>query len=69
MLQVCGAPGCETLTLGGLCLTHEPPVEPRYFPRGRPYRLGAREVPVTERRIEQTWPLAEQVLLQSSSPS
>lgn len=69
MLRMCGAPGCETLTLGGLCVAHEPPVEPRYFPRGRPYRLNAREVPATERRIEQTWPLAEQVLLQSSSPS
>ena len=69
MLKVCGAPGCEALTLGDLCLSHEPPVEPRYFPRGRPYRLKDREVPAAERRIEQTWPLAEQVLLQSSSPS
>lgn len=69
MLKVCGAPGCETLTFGGLCLVHEPPVEPRHFQRGRPYRLNDREVPAAERRIEQTWPLAEQVQLQSSSPS
>ena len=69
MLKVCGAPGCETLTFGELCLVHEPPVEPRYFPRGRPYRLKDREVTAAERRIEQTWPLAEQVQLQSSSPS
>jgi hypothetical protein len=69
MLKVCGAPECETLTFGGLCLVHEPPVEPRYFQRGRPYRLKDREVPAAERRIEQTWPLAEQVQLQSSSPS
>ena len=69
MVHVCRVPGCETLTLGSLCLAHEPPAEPRYFPRGRPYRLSAREVPASERRIEQTWSLAEQVLLQSSSPS
>lgn len=69
MLKMCAAPGCETLTFGGLCLVHEPPVEPRYFPRGRPYRLKDREVPAAERRIEQAWPLAEQVQLQSSSPS
>ena len=69
MLKVCGAPGCETLTLGSVCLDHEPVMEPRYYPRGRPYRLKDREVPASERRIEQTWPLAEQVLLQSSSPS
>ena len=67
MLRECGAPGCETLTLGGLCLAHEPPAEPRYFPRGRPYRLREREVPAVERRIEETWPLVEQGLLRSSS--
>ena len=69
MLKMCGAPGCEALTFGDLCLSHEPPVEPRYFQRGRPYLLKDREVPAAERRIDQTWPLAEQVLLQSSSPS
>ncbi len=37
MLRRCGHSGCETLTLGGLCIAHEPPVELRVFPRGRPY--------------------------------
>jgi hypothetical protein len=69
MLNVCRASGCETLTLGALCLTHEPPLEQRYFPRGRPYRLKDREVPAAACRIEHTWPLAEPVLLRSSSPS
>jgi hypothetical protein len=37
ILHVCAHDGCETLTLGGLCITHEPPVETRVFPRGRPF--------------------------------
>ena len=37
MLHVCGYEGCETLTLGGLCIAHEPPLEERVFPRGRPF--------------------------------
>jgi hypothetical protein len=69
MLKMCGAPGCETLTIGGLCVAHEPPLEQRYYPRGRPYRLKDREVPAAVRRIEQAWPLAEPVLLRSPSPS
>jgi hypothetical protein len=37
MLHICGHNGCETLTLGGLCIAHETPVEARAFPRGRPF--------------------------------
>ena len=44
MLTTCTSPGCNTLTFGPLCLVHEPSVEPRLFPRGRPYRLKEREV-------------------------
>jgi hypothetical protein len=44
VLRVCTAPGCSTLTLGRLCIGHEPPVEPRRYARGRPYRLKEREV-------------------------
>ena len=69
MLRTCSADGCETLTFGPLCLTHEPPAEPRRFPRGRPYRLRDREVTIGLRRIEQPWPLVEQASLRSPSPS
>ncbi len=37
MLQICDHPGCTTLTLGSLCLVHEPAVTPRRYPRGRPH--------------------------------
>jgi hypothetical protein len=43
MLRVCSEPGCTTRTIGSLCLDHEPPAEPRDFPRGRPYRLKDRD--------------------------
>jgi hypothetical protein len=36
MLRVCPAPGCSTLTMGGTCVAHDPPVTTT-FPRGRPY--------------------------------
>ena len=49
MLHICGHNGCETLTLGGLCITHEPPAGVRSFPRGRPFPplepRRARELP------------------------
>lgn len=49
MLEICGHEGCETLTLGGLCIAHEPPVATRVFPRGRPFPplepRRARELP------------------------
>ncbi len=32
----CTAPGCETLTMGPLCIEHDPHVE-RTFVRGRPF--------------------------------
>lgn len=37
MLHVCSFPGCETLTLGDYCLSHEQPVTSRVWPRGRPF--------------------------------
>ena len=37
MIRTCSHPGCETLTLGALCIEHEVPVA-RSFPRGRPFR-------------------------------
>ncbi|HEY7179728.1 MAG TPA: hypothetical protein VH305_11170 [Gaiella sp.] len=36
MLEVCPAPGCSALTMGGTCVEHDPPLETT-FPRGRPY--------------------------------
>jgi hypothetical protein len=66
MLRTCQADGCETLTFGPLCLDHEPPMPPRSFPRGRPYRLIEREVTNELRRIEQSWPLVRQASLRSS---
>ena len=36
MLSVCPEPGCTTLTMGGTCVEHDPPVT-TVFPRGRPY--------------------------------
>jgi hypothetical protein len=37
MLEICTFPGCSTLTIGRLCLRHEPASGPRVFPRGRPH--------------------------------
>ena len=36
MLSVCTEPGCPTLTMGGTCVEHDPPVTVT-FARGRPY--------------------------------
>ena len=36
MLVVCSAPGGATLTMGGTCVAHDPPVTVTYA-RGRPY--------------------------------
>ena len=36
MLSVCTEPGCSTLTMGGTCVEHDPPVTVM-FARGRPY--------------------------------
>jgi hypothetical protein len=36
MLSVCPEPGCTTLTMGGTCVAHDPPVTAT-FTRGRPY--------------------------------
>jgi hypothetical protein len=37
MLHTCAAPGCSTLTLGRLCVAHEPATVVREFVRGRPF--------------------------------
>lgn len=36
MLDVCPAPGCSAITMGGTCVAHDLPVT-TVFPRGRPY--------------------------------
>jgi hypothetical protein len=36
MLAECPVPGCTTLTMGGTCVAHDPPV-PATFVRGRPF--------------------------------
>ena len=36
LLDVCPVPGCSTITMGGTCVEHDPPVK-TVFPRGRPY--------------------------------
>jgi len=36
MLDVCPVLGCSTITMGGTCVDHDPPVR-SVFPRGRPY--------------------------------
>jgi hypothetical protein len=42
MLSVCTFPGCSTLTMGGTCVRHDPPVTV-VFPRGRPFRRESAE--------------------------
>lgn len=37
MLRTCAAPGCESLTLGELCVAHEEMRAPAVWPRGRPF--------------------------------
>lgn len=36
LLSVCPVPGCITLTMGGTCVAHDPPVTAT-FTRGRPF--------------------------------
>jgi hypothetical protein len=36
MLRECSQDGCCTLTMGELCVEHEPPIR-KTFVRGRPY--------------------------------
>jgi hypothetical protein len=45
MLRICAHPDCTTLTLGTLCLVHEPPVLAERWPRGRPYARRERRLP------------------------
>lgn len=51
MLRICAHPDCTTLTLGALCVTHEPPVEVESWPRGRPYSRRTRRLPVGASQI------------------
>ena len=45
MLRICAHQDCTTLTLGTLCVVHEPPIEARSWPRGRPYSRRERRLP------------------------
>jgi len=36
LLEICPAPGCTTLTMGGTCVEHDVPALV-VFPRGRPF--------------------------------
>ena len=47
MLRICAHPDCNTLTLGTLCLTHEPPIAAERWPRGRPYSRRERRLPAS----------------------
>ena len=47
MLSVCPVPGCTTLTMGGTCVAHDPPVT-MTFVRGRPF---VAEAPQSARSI------------------
>lgn len=40
LLSECPVPGCTTLTMGGTCVAHDPPVTTT-FERGRPFFAGA----------------------------
>jgi len=51
MLRICAHPDCTTLTLGALCVTHEPPVEVVSWPRGRPYSRRTRRLPAAAAQI------------------
>lgn len=47
LVSRCGYPGCSTLTMGVLCVAHEPPVT-KTFPRGRPYVCSTDEPQATQ---------------------
>jgi hypothetical protein len=40
LLSECPVPGCTTLTMGGTCVAHDPPVSAT-FVRGRPFAARA----------------------------
>lgn len=40
LVRQCAEPGCRTLTLGQLCMSHEPGPEAQ-LPRGRPFTAAA----------------------------
>jgi hypothetical protein len=46
LIRSCSAPGCRTLTLGLLCVSHESPRATEY-PRGRPFQRPLTAVPTT----------------------
>ena len=39
IVMQCTAPGCETLTMGPLCIEHEQQEPEQVFVRGRPFAL------------------------------
>jgi hypothetical protein len=51
MLRICAHPDCTTLTLGMLCVVHEPPVGTVAWPRGRPYSRRQRRLPAGAAQI------------------
>jgi hypothetical protein len=54
MLRTCGRPGCETLTLGSFCVTHEPEIARMEFVRGRPYPPALTPLPLQLRLPRKT---------------
>lgn len=57
MLSLCTEPGCTTLTLGGTCVAHDPPVK-LVFTRGRPFTPAGEG----DAAIEQASPLRAPVV-------
>jgi hypothetical protein len=61
MVMTCAEPGCSTLTLGRLCIAHEPKVA-QVFVRGRPWppvkplTAVAAVLPTTARMLEPLQP-------------
>jgi hypothetical protein len=53
IVTLCTAPGCETLTMGPLCVEHDVPVT-RVFVRGRPF--ARKPAPFTVRFTSATGP-------------
>ena len=51
MLRTCDCPGCQTLTLGVYCVTHEPATVQVQFVRGRPHPRAAEDLTVQLLRL------------------
>jgi hypothetical protein len=52
MLHVCPVLGCSTITMGGTCVEHDPPVT-TVFPRGRPYAPDGRALAKSLRTLRE----------------